>query len=321
MAAAVPDPRPELSVVITCYREERTIGAFHRRLRDTLVELGRPFEIVYVDDGSDDTTAQHLHRIFEEDEHVAAVVELFRNSGQTAAVTAGCAETVGRRLVFLDSDLQLDPEDLPSLVKASDEGADLVAGFRAERADTALRSLFSRLGNAALRTLAGSRLRDLGCTFRIVDARLVRAFEFGPRKVIRMGDLVAAAGRVAEVPVRHHPRAHGRSGWSAAGLLAYGADNLVVLSRRPFQVLSIACFVLGGLVVARLAVGLIWPGGVLDEVTNGLILNVLALGLVVLLGVSAAIGEYVIRSFLALQGAPAYVVRAVRRRDATGGVR
>jgi undecaprenyl-phosphate 4-deoxy-4-formamido-L-arabinose transferase len=310
---------PELSVVVSCFFEEESIDEFHRRLAATLDATGRSHEIVYVNDGSRDRTLERLHALFEGDPRVEAVVDLYRNSGQAAAVTAGCAHARGRRLVFLDSDLQLDPEDLPRLLALADEGHDVVFGYREARRDALPRRVASWLVNLALRRVAKTEVRDFGCNFRVLDAELVRAFGFGPFKIVRLASLVAAAGSCAETPVRHHPRRYGRSGWSAGQLLSYWIDNALLLSRRPFQLLSLLCFAVGLLLVLRVLLGLVLPMPVLSEVTNGLILNALVFSLLVVVGVSAGIGEYVIRSFLMLQGSPAYVVRSVRTRARAAG--
>ena len=306
---------PEFSVVVSCYFEEQSLEEFHRRLKKTLEELGRSYEIIFVNDGSTDGTLERLNALYEKDPGIHAVVDLYRNSGQAAAVTAGCALARGRRLVFIDSDLQLDPEDLPLLVERVDQGYDVVSGYRESRKDAWPRRLLSSLANGLLRRVAGNPLRDFGCTFKILDAELVRAFGFGPFKVVRLVSIIAAAGRCAEVPVHHRPRRYGRSGWTLGSLTSYWLDNAVLLSRRPFQLLSMLCFAVGMLLVLRVAVGLLLPIPVLPNVSNGLILNALAFSLLVIVGVSAGIGEYVIRSFLMLQGSPAYVVRTVRKRD------
>ncbi len=306
---------PDLSVVISCYFEERSIDEFYARLSRTLEELGRSYELVFVNDGSTDGTLAKLEGFFEADPRVRAVVDLFKNSGSAAAVTAGCRFARGARFVFLDSDLQLDPEELPQLLREFDKGCDVVSGYRAQRQDSWLRRLPSRLANAIMRRVSRSELRDFGCTFKIFDARLVRAFEPGPHKLLRPAYLVAAARDCAEVPVSHHPRRYGRSGWTFGKLFAYAMDNLVGLSTRPFQLLSLACFGVGLLLVLRILASPFLPWRILPEVTTGLLLNVLVFSLLVIVGVACVVGEYVIRSYGALQRHPAYVIRSVRQRD------
>jgi len=305
---------PEFSVVISCYNEAASIDEFHRRLSATLASLGRTYEIVLVDDGSSDATWERIEAIFERDPQVAVALELFKNSGPQAAVTAGINAARGAVFVFIDSDLQLDPEQLPELIAAWDEGVDVVTGYRTTRMDSRVRQLGSVLANSIMRRGTGATLRDFGCTFKIIEGRLVRAFESGPRRVVRLTHLIAAARRCVEVPVRHHERPHGQSGWSVARLVGYAIDNLVEVTNRPFQFLSVMLFVAAFLYMGRLIVGIFIPIVVLPEVTHGLILSGIFLTALFLTGVLVGIGEYVIRSYLVLQGQPAYIVRSERRR-------
>lgn len=315
-SAPTRDPdAPEFSAIVTCYFEEQSIDEFHERLSGALRASGRSFEIVLVNDGSTDGTLERLHAIFERDEHVAAVVDLVRNSGQAAAVTAGCEQARGEKFVFMDSDLQLDPEELPRFVAESDKGMDVVNGYRTTREDPLHRRFASWLANGLAQWLSRSPVRDLGCTYKIVDGRIVRAFQPGPFKPLHAPSLVAAGGRVAEVPVTHHPRRYGRSGWTLRKLLAFNVHTLVDLSERPFQVLSLVCFAASLLLALRVVASAVFPGSVLSEISNGLILNAVALGLLITVGVLAVLGEYVVRSYARLRGSPAYIVRTLRRRD------
>jgi len=308
------EPTVDFSVVISCHFEERSIAEFHERLSETLASLERSYEIIYVNDGSTDGTLAALEKIFERDPHVAAVVDLFRNSGQPAAVTAGTTHARGESFVFMDSDLQLDPEDLPRLIAEHDKGFDIVSGHRTERTDSALRRLPSLLANTAMRRLSRTDLRDFGCTYKIVDGRLLRGFEFGPFKPIRMPYLIGAAGRVTDVAVNHHPRPYGESGWTFSKLLSYFVEILVGISERPFQLLSAVLLLAGALFVVRMVVNVVWPFSLLPEVTGGLLLNVIVVSFLVGAGISAAIGEYVLRSYRLLLGQPAYVVRKLLSR-------
>jgi len=306
---------PELSVVISCYFEEKSIGEFHARLSETLASLGRSYEVVYVNDGSEDGTLRCLDLLFDEDECVGAVVDLFRNSGQAAAVTAGCAVARGETFVFIDSDLQLEPEELPLLLAEYDRGKDVVCGYRRERHDPVLRRISSRLANVAMRRVSRSAMRDIGCNFKIVDGRLVRAFESGPFKPLRAPALIAVAQRRAEVPVTHRPRRYGRSGWSLRKLFSFSVENLVGMSERPFQILSLACFAAGLLLLLRVLLSVFFPGSLLAEVSNGLLLNAVAFSLLIVLAVLSIAGEYVIRTYRMVRRDPAYVVRKIRRRE------
>jgi dolichol-phosphate mannosyltransferase/undecaprenyl-phosphate 4-deoxy-4-formamido-L-arabinose transferase len=270
----------EFSVLVSCHFEEKTIDEFHQRLSKTLQALGRPYEIVFVNDGSTDGTYARLDAIFDRDPHVTAIVDLMKNSGQSNAKTPGVMLARGRAFVMMDSDLQLDPEDLPRLVAAWDAGCDVVSGYREHREDP-----------------------------------LVRAFQFGPFKPWRPVPVISMAQRIVEVPVGHHPRRHGRSGWTFSKLFSYNMENLVNVSDRPFQLLGSAFLFLASLFILRLAAEFIFDLKILPRVTTGLLLNAMVVSLLVTLGVLSIVGELVIRNFLLLQGKPAFVVRRQRRRD------
>ncbi len=306
----------EFSIVVGCYFEEKSIHEFHARLSKTLEGTGRSYEIIFVNDGSTDGTLDCLKEIFRKDEHAAAVIDLMKNSGQANAKTPGIAVARGKAIVLIDSDLQLDPEELPTLIEKYDEGYDLVTGFRKDRTDPLVRKLPSKLANAIMRKATDTEIRDFGCTFKIYDGRLVRAFEFGPFKPWRSVPVISMAGRIAEVPVSHHARKYGKSGWTFRKLFAYNMESLVNVSDRPFQLLSLACVVLATLLVLRVAGSFVMPQQILPRVTTGLLLNAWAIGLLATLAVLAMIGEFVIRNFVILQRKPAYVIRETVIRDA-----
>ena len=309
---------PEFSVIITCYFEEKSIEEFHARLSEAMAALGRSYEIIFVNDGSTDGTFPELKDIFERDENVAAIIDLFKNAGQGAAMTAGFTEARGSVFIFMDSDLQLDPAQLPALIAKYDEGYDVVSGRRENRRDSLFRIVPSKIANVIMRKVSKSNLTDFGCTFKAFDAKLVRAFECGPFKPWNPAYVIAQAGRVAEIPIKHYPRKYGRSGWTFRKLFAFNMDNLVGMTDRPFQILSVACLFLAAAFIARILVDWFFPFKVLPEITNGLILNVVVAGLLLTLSVLSAIGEFLIRSFHMLQRNPAYVVREIVRRG-TGG--
>src|SRR5450755_2726558 len=131
---------PNLSVIITCYFEERSIDEFYSRLRKTLEGCGRSFEIVFVNDGSTDRTWERLKDIHARSTKVT-VADLFANSGQLAAMTAGITLALGENMAFIDSDLQLDPEELTALLARFDEGYDVVSGARTIRQDSVFRRI------------------------------------------------------------------------------------------------------------------------------------------------------------------------------------
>lgn len=302
---------PEFSVIITCYYEEKSIEEFHARLTRSMQSLGRTFEIIFVNDGSTDGTFEKLKRIHEKDPYVSTIVDLFRNAGQVCAMSAGIAHARGRHFIFMDSDLQLDPEELPALVGTFDEGYDIVSGYRKDRHDTLSRRISSKLANMIMRKVSGHSLSDFGCTFKVYHGDLVRAFGFGPYKAWKTAYVFAKAQRVKEIPVAHHRRKYGKSGWTFKKLSMFFFDHIVGISRRPFQLLTFGCFFLAILFVVRILLAWVLPFSVLPVVTPGLLLNFLFIHLLIILGVLAAIGEYVLRNFVSAENDPIYIVRSI----------
>ena len=305
---------PEFSVIITCYYEERSIDEFYSRLSKALESLGRTYEIVFVNDGSTDRTFDRLRGIYDGDPHVTTIIDLFKNAGQAAAMTAGFKHARGKSFVFMDSDLQLDPAELPMLIAKYDEGYDVVSGDRKNRKDSPFRILPSKIANMIMRKVSKSNLTDFGCTFKVYDARLILAFDYGPFKAWAPAYVIAQAQRVAEVPITHHPRKYGRSGWTFRKLFAYNMENLVGLTDRPFQILSVACLFLAFAFVVRVSADWILPFTIMKTISNGLVLNVVVFSFLLTLSVLAAIGEFLIRSYYMLQKHPVYIIRTILRK-------
>lgn len=294
---------------MTCHFEEKSIDEFHSRLKAALESLGRSYEIVMVNDGSTDGTWHRLKEIFERDPNVRVILDFAKNAGQRAATTAGIEHARGRAFILMDSDLQMAPEELPALVAEYDKGWDLVTGYRVNRHDSLTRILPSKLANIIMRKASGSTIRDFGCTFKIYNADIVRAFKFGPSRVFSNVELIAGVDRIKEIPITHHPRKYGKSGWTFRKLWKYNMENIVLLLERPFQYIALFCALFGALLVLRIAISVFSEFTILNEVTNGLLLNAIAVTLLVTTTVLALIGEFSVRSFAKLLNLPAYIVR------------
>lgn len=297
----------DLSVVITCYYEEQSVEEFHSRLRKALDGLDVSSEIVMVNDGSTDGTWAKLCQIHERDPRTT-VVDLFRNAGQCAAISAGIQEARGRDLVFMDSDLQLDPEDLPRLYEVFARGQDVVNGIRRERRDPLRRRIPSSFANLILRGVARVPFTDFGCSFQVMRGELVRAHGFGPYKPFNNVLVTRSAGRFQEIPVNHHERPYGESGWSTLALWRYLMDNVVLYAQGVFQWFSLIALGVALLTMMRIFL----PGSILGGVSNGLLLNALLLASASVLAVVAFVGEYVLRTFAVHARGPLYVVRERR---------
>jgi len=306
-------------VIITCYFEENSIEEFYSRLSQTLASSERSYEIIFVNDGSTDKTFEKLKAIYERDPKVTTIVDLFRNVGQLVAMTAGITQARGKHFVFIDSDLQLDVEELPLLVAELDKGFDIVSGYRKDRKDSLMRKLSSKVANLIMRKVSGHNISDFGCTFKIYDGRLIRAFEFGLYKKFQTAYVYSRAKTCKEIPVTHRPRKYGKSGWTFKSLFSFLMDNLVGMSHRPFQWLSLICLFFTGLFSIRVLLACFVPFSILPEVTPGLILNVILLHLLIMLSVLAAIGEYTIRNHSTLQNYPLYIIREIHTKETKEG--
>jgi glycosyltransferase involved in cell wall biosynthesis len=246
---------------------------------------------------------------------VHAALDLFKNSGQQAAITAALNESRGGAIVLIDSDLQLAPEELPVLLAQWDKGFDLVTGYRVERKDSLFRIAPSLLANMIMRRASHSSIRDFGCTFKIYNAGLLRAFQFGPRHVFTNVEAIARIDRIIEVPVSHRPRKYGKSGFTFRKLMKYNMDNMVILSERPFQFIALICLIVAVLFGCRLVLDRVVPVKILAFVSNGLLLNVMVISLLVNVALISLIGEFAIRSFYATRNVPLYIVRETLRRS------
>jgi dolichol-phosphate mannosyltransferase len=220
----------DLSVVIPVYNEEASLSPLWAELRGVLESLGLAFEVVFVDDGSRDRSAEIIRALRETDQRVR-LVRLKANCGETAATDAGFKAARGARVVVMDADLQNDPGDIPMLLSHLDQW-DAVTGWRVDRAagDNLVRRLSSRVANRIRNWVSDETIQDSGCTFRafrrecLRELVLYRGFHRFIPTLLKMRGY-----RVIEVPVRHHPRRFGRSKYGVLNraLVAF-ADLLVI---------------------------------------------------------------------------------------------
>jgi glycosyltransferase involved in cell wall biosynthesis len=223
-------PARDLSVVIPVYNEEENLAPLWAELRAVLEGLRLSFEVIFVDDGSRDRSAEIIRGLRGADPRVR-LVRLKANAGETAATDAGFKAARGRLVVTMDADLQNDPADLPALLAKLDTW-DAATGWRVDRAagDTWVRRLSSRVANGIRNAISEETIHDSGCTYRafrrecLRDLALYRGFHRFIPTLLRMRGF-----RVVEVPVRNRPRRFGRSkyGISNRALVAF-LDLLVV---------------------------------------------------------------------------------------------
>ena len=202
----------DVSVVVPIYNEQQNIRPLYERLAAVLSVLARTWELIFVDDGSQDASALQLEWLAEEDRHVR-VIEFARNYGQSAALDAGIQAASGEAIVTLDGDLQNDPAEIAVLLAKLEEGYDLAHGWRRRRCDPFLRRrLPSMVANWIISQVTGVRVHDLGCTAKAMRRELAVQLELrgGRHRFIPvLAHLLG--GRCVEVVTRHDPRRFGRS--------------------------------------------------------------------------------------------------------------
>jgi glycosyltransferase involved in cell wall biosynthesis len=217
-----------ISVVVPIHNEERTIALLHDELDSALQGLGHPCEAVLVDDGSTDGSYAALTRLHAAQDNVT-VVRLRRNFGKAAALAAGFARARGDMIVTIDADLQDDPAEIPRLLVKLEEGYDLVSGWKARRHDPLRRRVLSRLFNLVAGWISGVRLHDLNCGLKAYRAEVVRGLRLYGELHRFIPVLAHQRGfRIAELPVNHRPRGHGRSRYGIERYLRGFLDLLTV---------------------------------------------------------------------------------------------
>ena len=217
-----------ISVVVPVHDEERSVALLHDELGSALDPLGEPWEVVFVDDGSTDGTFGALTRLHAAHDGVC-VVRLRRNFGKAAALQAGFEAAQGEIVVTIDGDLQDDPAEIPRLLAKLEEGFDLVSGWKTKRRDPLSRRIPSRIFNAVTGRLSGLRLHDLNCGLKAYRAEVVRGLRIYGELHRFIPVLAHYRGfRVAELPVNHRPREHGRSRYGVERYVRGFLDLLTV---------------------------------------------------------------------------------------------
>jgi glycosyltransferase involved in cell wall biosynthesis len=299
--------QPDFSIILTCYREEHSIDEFHRRVSAVMQSLGRTYEIVITNDGSPDRTLEILKTIYKEDPNTKILIDFRGNFGQAAAHTAGLEAARGKALIFIDSDLQLDPEDIPKLVDAYDNGMDLVGGRRTSRYDSLSRRISSRAANLIIRTLTGTKMRDIFCCFKIINSDKIMSLGYGPHRLFRILEVMRSCPRCCEVKVAHHPRQYERSGWTYLRLIALMADGLLISIGNRFSKIKYAGWVLLPVTILIYLVTSLKSVGHYQDCR--LMLFLPPLGAALVLSVCGWAGQYLYGARSAPCKSPLYVIR------------
>jgi len=202
----------KVSIIVPVYNEEENIRLLYKAVEKSAKTMGIPWELILVDDGSQDNSLEKIKDIVKKHpEHVSAVV-LRRNFGQTAAIAAGIDHSEGEIIILLDADLQNDPADIPVMVRKLAEGYDLVSGWRFHRHDKFLtRTLPSRIANSLISAVTGVKLHDYGCTLKAYRREVLTGFRlYGEMHRFIPVYANSVGAKIVEVKVHHHARKFGK---------------------------------------------------------------------------------------------------------------
>jgi undecaprenyl-phosphate 4-deoxy-4-formamido-L-arabinose transferase len=313
---------PRISVVVPVYDEEQGLPALFARLYPALDALGRPYELIFIDDGSRDRSASLLREQFERRPDVTRVVYLAANFGQHMAIVAGFERARGEIVVTLDADLQNPPEEIARLLDKMDEGHDYVGTYRRTREDSAFRRIASRTMNRLRERITSIRMTDQGCMLRAYGRPVVDAILHSNEHSTFIPALAHLyARRATEIEVAHEPRAAGATKYSLYRLVRLNFDLVTSFSLVPLQLFSLLGMLvaIGSIVLyvvvlsVRLLAGGSWSS-FYEALWDRDVLEFFLMGLT-LFGIGL-VGEYVGRIHEQVRGRPRYLVGAVlEKRD------
>jgi len=307
-----------ISVVIPVYNEAANLPDLWARVAAVMRQMGRPWEVVFIDDGSSDDSLKMLKEFADEAPGHVRVVELSRNFGQHSAILAGFRQSKGDIIVTLDADLQNPPEEIPRLIQAIDDGNDVVGGWREERQDQAFRRIASQFHNKLTSAIVGVPMHDYGCMLRAYRRHIVDTVVECDEKAAFVPALANSfAKRVAEIPVGHAERASGSSKYNLLRLATLSLNLITGFSMIPIQILSlmgIAVLFLDALLVLFLALHR-FIFGPQEEGALWLLFTVLFGFVGLIFFALALIGEYIGRIYLEVRRRPTYLVRKVYGND------
>ena len=304
---------PDISVVIPIYNEQAVLDQLFNRLYATLDAMQRPYEIIFIDDGSRDDSVKMLRDQYQARSDVTRVVLLRANAGQHAAILAGFKYSRGKYIVTLDADLQNPPEEIPKIIEKMDEGYDYVGSIRDERRDKQWRNVASKAMNILREKITQIKMTDQGCMFRGYHREIVEAMVASNESQTFIPALAYLyAANPTEIVIRHSERAAGESKYSFFRLVHLNFDLITSFSTIPLQFFSLVGMGISALsflfvlymVLRRLIIG--------PEVEGVFTLFAIAFFMIgLLLFAVGVLGEYIARIYSEVRNRPRYLVATV----------
>lgn len=291
--------QPYLSIVIPVYNEEENIGPLYERLHDTLASIDRPYEIIFIDDGSRDRTPSKIREI---DDECVRSIRLQKNYGKSAALSCGFRAAKGKAIITMDGDLQDDPKEIPRFLTEL-EKYDMVSGWKYDRKDPLFKTVPSKIYNILTRFITGVRIHDFNCGYKAYHARVAMSLNLYGEMHRYIPAIAAWKGfSVSEIAVEHHSRAYGRSKYGMTRLIKGILDLITVkflmsYSSRPlhlFGSIGFLIIIIGGIICLYLFY--IWIQGISIGQRPLLILGVLLVFIGVQFISIGLVGELIINS-------------------------
>lgn len=310
----------KLSVVIPVYNESEALEYLIQALQQNLNNLPYTWEVVFVDDGSQDDSFTVLENYVEENKDHFVLIGFRRNFGQTAAIAAGIDYAQGDVIVLMDADMQNDPADIPMLLEKINEGYDVVSGWRKDRQDTFItRTVPSRIANSLISWVTGVKLHDYGCTLKAYRREVLTGFRlYGEMHRFIPAYAGYVGAKIIEVPVKHHPRKFGKTNYGLERTIKVILDLftvkfLISYSQKPLYLFGgtgVALMLLGFLtllvlMIRRLALNIsvftspMFPAALLISFMG---FQSLLMGL---------IAELQVRTYHEAQSKPTYILRKI----------
>jgi undecaprenyl-phosphate 4-deoxy-4-formamido-L-arabinose transferase len=303
----------EVSVVIPVFNEEQNLEELFERLTRVLDGLGKPFEIVFTNDGSSDRSWDMLREFHRRRPGQVCVIDFNGNFGQHTAIMAAFERVRGAIVVTLDADLQNPPEEIPKLLAKIAEGYDAVGGYRKDRQDKAGRRWASRLINRVREWTTDIRMTDQGCMLRAYRRAVVKAIvQTGERSLFIPALAYKFAARPGEVEVEHRPRAAGESKYSYYKLIRLNFDLITGFTLVPLQLFTLLGFIVSGL-SGLLVLYMAWRRIFLGPEVEGVFTLFAILYFLVSVAITGIglVGEYVGRTYMMTLRRPRYVTREI----------
>lgn len=302
-----------VSIVIPIFNEEAGLQALFDRLYPALDQLGRKYEVIFVDDGSSDRSVAALRVQFAKRPDTTRIVVLARNVGQHMAIMAGFAQTRGDYVITLDADLQNPPEEIAKIIAAMDDGADYVGTIRKDRHDVYWRKAASRLMNRIRERTTQIRITDQGCMLRGYDREIVDAIN----SCVEVSTYIPALGYTfarnpVEIEVEHAERNVGTSKYSVYRLIRLNFDLMTGFSVMPLQFFSMSGIIIAAvsfIFVVYLAIRRLVVGPEAEGVFTLLGISFFLIG-ILLMGVGV-VGEYVGRIYEQVRQRPRFTIAAL----------